>query len=324
MLVITNLGNTEDSFTARLELEPDGHRVHPEHCKAHKDQIPLIGRKPEEQVRIEIPIANGTVATIYTLSRHFVHERNRMILGNRIKDLHNCQPSASDCNGIIKGKIMLDGLDDPTNAKTLGEFIEQSSPNIQKTNLIVIAPHGGEIEPWTDIEAEFVTKSFSSVGAAFWMCKGFSNEGNQDAYSRWHITSTEINPESFPKLKTIMGQNLKFDYSVAFHGWKEDFICVGGNPENQDTSLISDIRDAIDDALEGSDPDIAVNIAPCSGNFNGDAPENIVNRLGINSVQIEQCKKARRLHHRAIAEAVVKVLGTRINAEIHSTKIEEI
>lgn len=318
------MSNTEDSFIARLELEPDENRVHPEHCKVHKDQIPLIGRKPEEQVRIEIPIANGTVATIYTLSRFFVNEKNRMILGNRIKDLHNCQPSPSDCYGVIKGKIMLEGLDDPTDAKTLGEFIEQSPQNIQNRKLIVIAPHGGEIEPWTDIEAEFVTKSFSSVGAAFWICKGFSSEGNEDAYERWHITSTEINPESFPKLKTIMGQNLKFDYSVAFHGWKENFICVGGNLENKDTSLISDIRDAIDDTLEERDPGIAVNIAPCSGDFNGDAPENIVNRLGINSVQIEQCKKARRLHHQAIAEAVVKVLGTRINAGIHSTKIEEI
>ena len=111
---------------------------------------------------------------------------------------------------------------------------------------------------------------------------------------------------------------------MAFHGWKEDFICVGGNPENPDTGLITEVRDAIDDTLEERDPDIAVNIAPCSGDFNGDDPENIVNRLGINSVQIEQCKKARRLHHEAIAEAVAKVLGTRTNAGIHSTKIGEI
>lgn len=321
---ITNLSNTEDSFIARLELEPDENRVHPEHCKAHKDKIPLIGRNPGEQIRIEIPTANGTNGAIYTLSRFFLNDEGRLILGNRIKDLHNCQPSANACDAVVKGKIMLEGLDDPSDAETLGEFIEQASPNIQNNKLIVIAPHGGEIEPWTDVEAEFVTKSFSSVGAALWMCKGFSSEGNEDAYERWHITSTEINPESFPKLKTIIGQNLKFDYSVAFHGWKEDFICVGGNPENQDASLISDIRDAIGDILKERDPSIAVNIAPCSGNFNGDDPKNIVNRLGTNSVQIEQCKKARRLHYEAIAEAVVNVLGTRLNTGIHSTKIREI
>lgn len=318
---IISLSNTEDSFIARLEVEPDENRVHPEHCKANKDQILLIGRKPEEQVRIEIPTVNGNIGAIYTLSRFFLNDEGRLILGNRIKDLHNCKPSANSCDAVVKGKIMLKGLDDPSEAETLGELIEQASPNIQNSKLIVIAPHGGEIEPWTDVEAEFVTKSFSSVGAALWMCKGFSSQGNEDAFERWHITSTEINTESFPKLKTLMEQNLKFDYSVAFHGWKEDFICVGGNPENQDTSLISDIRDAIDDTLEERDPDIVVNIAPCSGDFNGDAPENIVNRLGINSVQIEQCKKARRLHHQAIAEAVVKVLWTRINAGIHSTKI---
>jgi len=318
------LTNNENSFRARLEVEPDEHRVHPEHCKANKEQILLIGRNPREQIRIEFPTGNGTIGAIYTLSRFFVNEKDRMILGNRIKDLHNCQPSANACDAVVKGRIILEGLDDPAEAETLGEFIEHSSSNISNSKLIVIAPHGGEIEPWTDVEAEFVANSFSSVGAVLWMCKGFSSKDNEDAYERWHITSTEINPESFPKLRTIIQQNLKFDYSVAFHGWKEDFICVGGNPENPDTGLITEVRDAIDDTLEERDPDIAVNIAPCSGDFNGDDPENIVNRLGINSVQIEQCKKARRLHHEAIAEAVAKVLGTRTNAGIHSTKIGEI
>ena len=49
------------------------------------------------------------------------------------------------------------------------------------------------------------------------------------------------------------------------------------------------------------------------GGFNGDDPCNIVNRLGIKGIQIEQCKKARRDHHDKIAQAVVDVIGSRIN-----------
>jgi hypothetical protein len=64
--------------------------------------------------------------------------------------------------------------------------------------------------------------------------------------------------------------------------------------------------------------DIEVNVSPCpTGKFNGDKPENIVNRLGTNGIQIEQCKIARRDYHDVIAQAVANVIGTRINVRMH-------
>jgi phage replication-related protein YjqB (UPF0714/DUF867 family) len=78
--------------------------------------------------------------------------------------------------------------------------------------------------------------------------------------------------------------------------------------------LKCDIRCAIMKALEGANPDIKVHVSPCpDGNFNGDSPENIVNRLGTNAIQIEQCKIARTKYHENIAKAVAGVIDTRIN-----------
>lgn len=306
------MSNTEDSYDAKFEVEPNSHRVHPEHCKVNASQLQRIGREPEQQVRIEFPTVGGDLPAIYTVSSHFLNDEGRLILGNRIINLDNCQQSGGACYGRVKGKIMVEGLDDPDEAETRGELIEILTPEIQNKKLIVIAPHGGEIEPWTDMESEYVANQFSSNIVSLWQCKGFSSQGLEDAYERWHITSTEINPESFPKLKSIIAPTPNFEYAIAFHGWTEDSICVGGNPTNPDTTLVEDIRASIKVALEKENSDIVVNVPPCPRKFNGDRPENIVNRLGTNGVQIEQCKIARSKYHEVIARAVADVIGTRI------------
>lgn len=306
------MSDSEDSFEATFEVESDPLRVHPEHCKVNASQIHRIGREIEQQVRIEFPAVRGDLGAIYTISSHFLNDQGRLILGNRIKNLDSCQQSDGACYGKVISKIMVEGLDDPKEAETRGEFVEILTPDFQNKKLIVIAPHGGEIEPWTDIEAEYVAEQFSSNIVSLWQCKGFSSQGREDAYERWHITSTQINPESFPKLKSIIAPTPNFEYSVAFHGWTEDSICVGGNPANPDITLIEDIRAAIKAALENENSDIVVNVPPCPRKFNGDRLENIVNRLGINGVQIEQCKIARSKYHEVIASAVADVIGTRI------------
>ena len=116
---------------------------------------------------------------------------------------------------------MIEGLDEE-HAKPKGELMEKLNHKVHNHKLIVLAPHGGNIEPWTDVEAEHVANHFSSDRASLWLCKGFkipgSTEEEHDAKRRWHITSTKISRKSFPKLNTIIGDNPTFDYSIAFHG----------------------------------------------------------------------------------------------------------
>jgi len=54
---------------------------------------------------------------------------------------------------------MIEGLDEE-HAKPKGELIEKLNHKVHNHKLIVLAPHGGNIEPWTDVEAEHVAKSF--------------------------------------------------------------------------------------------------------------------------------------------------------------------
>ena len=62
--------------------------------------------------------------------------------------------------------------------------------------LVVLAPHGGDIEPHTDDQAELVA---AATGCSSWRCKGWRPGGG--AHERWHITSTDIDPGSFPLLE---------------------------------------------------------------------------------------------------------------------------
>lgn len=243
------MSNTQ-GFNAQFEVDPDDPQ--PEQCRANGDQLTNIGRQPGEQVRIEFRAANpnAILGAIFTVSPSFLSDVKRVILGKRIVNLNNCQLSGSVCEGEVKAQIMIEGLDENEGqAKDMGELIEKLNHDVQNHKLIVLAPHGGNIEPWTDVEAEYVANQFGDR-ASLWLCKGFSSSksngnSNEDAPERWHITSTKISEKSFPKLNTIIGKNPTFDYSIAFHGWTENSICVGGNPHNPDADLKCDIRGAI-------------------------------------------------------------------------------
>lgn len=145
----------------------------------------------------------------------------------------------------MKAQVPSGGLTDEQ-AEKRGEFIEYLSHNGKNRKLVVIAPHGGEIEAWTDRQAEYIGTQFSSEHVSLWICKGF-NKGNDSAFIRWHITSTEISEKSFPKLYTIFRP--RFEYSIAFHGWTKDGICVGGSENQTPPDLKTRIKNAIQDKL---------------------------------------------------------------------------
>ena len=130
------------------------------------------------------------------------------------------------------------------------------------------------------------------------VCKGSKKDGG--AFDCWHITSTDISEESFPKLETVIKRH--FEYAVAFHGWEHKSICIGGSAP---PSLKQQIKTKIVSAIFGSG--IVVNTdedGGCPQGFNGTDPKNIVNRLGTNGIQIEQSRKARESFNLPIADAV--------------------
>jgi phage replication-related protein YjqB (UPF0714/DUF867 family) len=175
--------------------------------------------------------------------------------------------------------------------------------------LIVIAPHGGDIEPHTDQQAERVASRLAAKAVSSWRCKGFKGDGSFD---RWHITSTDIHEASFPLLNSVISRG--FTYAVAFHGFDDpeipfDILIGGAAPY----SLKQEIETAIKGAITGSD--ITVHIASPDEKFGGDSLKNIVNRLtagGANGIQIEQSPPARSNHWRDIADVVANVYSSKL------------
>jgi hypothetical protein len=52
--------------------------------------------------------------------------------------------------------------------------------------------------------------------ASAWICKGYGDKLKR-AFDRWHITSTDLHPGSFPLLRCLITR--KFSHGVAFHGF---------------------------------------------------------------------------------------------------------
>jgi phage replication-related protein YjqB (UPF0714/DUF867 family) len=307
---------TKTSYTA--QFKPDKDRFDPphhrEHCSANSNQIHMIGLNRYQQVRIERPTANGTTLALYTIVDTYEEEPNDVFIDYRNPDDLKARLDLNPNNieaftGNLNAQVTAVGLT-VSQARCNSEFIEQLDDNGHHRGLVVIAPHGGDIEEYTDEQAEHVGKQLSSKCVSVWVCKGFKKGGR--AFDRWHITSTDISEKSFPKLRTVFGR--RFEYAVAFHGWKRESICIGGRmPADPPDPLKQDIKTAITKAVYGSGIDVSTEGDGCPVNFNGNDEENIVNRLGTIGVQIEQSEEARKCYGIQIADAVANVIGPRIN-----------
>ncbi|AZH27135.1 hypothetical protein DU502_03120 [Haloplanus aerogenes] len=189
-------------------------------------------------------------------------------------------------------------LDRETAAET-GEFVERLIDG--DSGIVALAPHGGYIEHGTDRQ---VTRLSSRLGATGWYCAGWWPGGG--AYRRWHVTSTRIDPRSFPELEGI--EDVGFDTTVGFHGWRNDYLGIGGTASLE---LRTAIRDELEAAVDGA---FAVRLATDPAR-NGTATDNVVNWLtdaGTGGVQLEQPLVARTEYRDAVVDAVADVLARRI------------
>jgi len=144
------MSNNQGTYAAQFNLDarppPDG--LAKEHCMANRVQIEKIERHRDEQVRIEFPTAKGPLS--------FSDDSDLVLLGRKIKNqLHNCLLSNNSCKGEVKAQVVIDySLEDDNEAEKRSELIEHVNHDSQNHKLVVIAPHGGEIEKWTDNREE--------------------------------------------------------------------------------------------------------------------------------------------------------------------------
>lgn len=293
---------------------PNGHVR--EHCTANAGDLSTIGCGIGQQVRIEV---GGTKDfALYTIKMNNAAPGSVQVGFKAPENVNQDLKKRLGLTGtgaftaMVNSQVTALNLSD-ADAKTHSEFVERLQDDGNQTAMIAIAPHGGMIEPYTAEQAEEVYAKLkqNSKCASKWLCEGWKQSGG--AYDRWHITATDIDPNSFPELNKVVNRN--FTYAVAFHGWEYGFIGIGGKVSSQ---LKTAIKGAIVTAINDPSITVATDVDPAfssyfppgqAAKFNGTSPQNIVNRLSpTGGVHIEQSLDARKNHWTAIADAVAFVL----------------
>ena len=270
-----------------------------EHCSADPRLLASISSERGHQVRI---VRSSEEYALYTVSEARPEGADvvRMGLVGRRR-----LGTDGEFDAVLDSRVPHPTFSDD-DARAGGELVERLQDDGRHSGLIAIAPHGGNIEPRTDEQAERVVSRLAAHAVSSWSCKGFKPGG--EAFERWHITSTDISEASFPLLNCVIGRG--FAHAVAFHGFAGPDILIGGTA---DEGLKQEIKAAIEAATAGSG--IAVRVALPDERFGGDDPRNVVNRLtadGAGGIQIEQPADARARHHLDIADAVSDVYARRL------------
>jgi phage replication-related protein YjqB (UPF0714/DUF867 family) len=285
---------SHDASIRRALSSQDDIKKRPEHCCAAPQVLATLGSAVGQQVRVT---RNADEYVLYTVSEVRSGDPDDVVrvgLGGRQR-----LGTSDEFDAVVDTQVPHPTMSEAL-AEIAGEFIERLDDNGRQRKLIVIAPHGGDIERHTDQQAERVASRLAVRTVSSWRCKGWKRGGG--AFDRWHITSTDIDEASFPCLASVI--NRGFTYAVAFHGFEESRILIGGTAPS---ALKEEIRAAIQGATAGS---VDVDIARPEDGLGGDDPRNIVNRLtagGANGIQIEQSFAARSSSWAAIADAVAEV-----------------
>ncbi len=272
-----------------------------EHCSADADRLRAIGGAVGHQVRV---YRDDSDVALFTVSEARDEDPDTIVrMGKMARDRLGTPPGNFPAR--VRAFAPHPTLTD-AEARRRGEFVERSGGD--GTGLLVLAPHGGDIEPPTDAQAERLAVALAGKGKAVttWRCKGWSREGGRPASARWHITSTEISEASFPRLARIAGR--RYDYAVSFHGMARDAILIGGGGPR---ALKEELQAEIGRALDGSGIPVLIGRP---GDANGGIdPRNIVNRYCRGTgIQVEQSPRARRDHWEAIADAVARVYAAKL------------
>jgi phage replication-related protein YjqB (UPF0714/DUF867 family) len=269
----------------RSRADQDDLRRHGEHASVLPDLLQILGLEVGRQAIIG---RDATTFALYTLT-DAVSELsvNTVRMGRDGRDRLDGAEQEQFCGSL--DSLAVDPAATEQEARDGQKLLELLDDGGHR-NLLVIAPHGGEIEPRTDDQAEHVRNLLADLGVSCWRCKGWKPDGG--AVARWHITSTDISTASFPRLATIADRG--FLHAVSFHGFTEDGrpdILIGGAAPDP---LKRVMRAVIAFAVAGTG--LSVEIASIGDPLDGADEANIVNRLTTdqhNGIQIEQQPQAR-------------------------------
>lgn len=243
-----------------------------EHLVVDPDLWTKMGLEQKQQIILDKNDGSGMYAVFTVENRQQRSTELEVTIGNPdgVGRFNSSSLPYSNC--ILHTDITSSGTRAQVSSSG-GYFETLQDSSASQARYVAIAPHGGDIELYTDEMAErfygLMTQS-GSRSCTFWHGQGFSDNLLQSAADRWHITAVDINPISYPTLKTII--NRDFEFGVSFHGQDLNRVDVGGGATG---SLIANIVTAITTAVSGA---YTVVIADDTEILGSD-PNNLTNRL---------------------------------------------
>jgi phage replication-related protein YjqB (UPF0714/DUF867 family) len=298
----TNTAAAYDARILKLRLpEQDLLKNAAERCSADPVSLSSIGRAAGQQVRIKRRDDPRFVA-VYTVNQPNPDDPSRADIVRTGLGGRERLGTSGELDATVEATV-LDAPGQPAGVR----FFEMADDTGHQSYFIVIAPHGGMIEQHTDGEAMEVVSQLRTARfpASLWVCKGFGDE-TKGASDRWHITSTDLHPASFPLLESLMSR--RFFYGIAFHGFArkegEADIYIGGAAPRR-------LKAAVQRSLNRLRLPLKVKISTLADDpkFQGFSPENVINRLAASGIHLEQSAEAR-VFHKEIAGAVTNVFAS--------------
>lgn len=202
--------------------------------------------------------------------------------------------------------------DEYIEARRTGGFAETVWDDGKQDTLLLIALHGGDVEFGTDDIPIRCYKQLQSRGmpASVWMCHGFNNSFDSDAFKNWHISKPCRSIESYPGLQQIASR--RFDYTVSVHMQDADssrkntdkneyYIGVGGCIRDEiREEVATKLRDATGKTVE-TDLDAM--------QYSGVHELNSVNYLSKrnDSLQLELTPKTAYIYRKKVAKIISTV-----------------
>jgi len=294
-----------DARILKLRLpEQDSLKNDAERCSADPASLVSIGRAVGQQVRIRRRDDTRFVA-VFTVNQGNPDSPGRPdVVRTGLTGRERLGDGAELEEATVEAGV-LDAPGDSTGVK----FFELAKDSGNQSYFVVIAPHGGEIEAHTDEQAAAVVTQLQTarVPVSMWACRGFG-DATKGASDRWHITSDDIHPASFPLLGSLMSR--RFFYGVAFHGFAQqgdeaDIYIGGAAPARLKAAVRRALLDRLDPSLN-----VKISTREDSPKFQGSRPENLINRLAPGrGIHLEQSAKAR-MFHKDIAGAVGSVFAS--------------
>lgn len=196
-------------------------------------------------------------------------------------------------DGVADSTVAFDDLD-PATAQSEGELIEETRWGGKR--FAALAPHGGDIEPGTDVQAEALADRLRA--ATSWTVKGY--RPGSGAFLRWHVPTTQLSAESFVHIRDLV--DCPFEAAVSFHGNCTGRVRVGGGASE---SVKTAVRDAIGGVLPDTEPDPVIG----RGRYAATADSVLVNRISDGKgVWIGQPERVRDQFGDDVVDAVASVL----------------